>query len=94
MQRYGAKAFLNESSDPQWRLDRVPANWALRFDLDYPDGAKVVLIYDEVPPRNEEMALTWDLQVRAGQRGAFAVTRVESDGEATAVPGIRGRKRR
>lgn len=88
MERFGAYAYTDNHVDPQWRLSQVPAEYAIRIDLDYPSGGKVVLIYPLEPSREEQMDLMWKIQVAAGQTG-FTVTRTDWGKDPVEAPPIK-----
>lgn len=92
METFGATAYSDNSADPRWLLAKVPDIFALRLDLSYPDGGKVVLIYDDLPGQKEQADLMWNLQLAAGQSG-FTITRTEADGSTTSAPAIGGNDR-
>lgn len=94
MTTYNAVAYTEGAEDPQYRLDQLPDRWALRIDLDYKDGGKVVMLYPEgqMPSEKEQQDLMWKLQTAAG-RGNFTVTHIAADGTRTAVPAL-GKKDR
>jgi hypothetical protein len=79
MDSYGATVYTNSTADPRWHLANLPTGFALRIDLDYPDGNKVVLIYDNLPSQSERAELMWKLQVAAGAAG-FTITGTEANG--------------
>lgn len=81
MNTYSATAYTDDTEDPRYRLAQLPARWALRIDLDYRDGSKVVLIYPEgeMPSSTEQQELMWQLQTTA-HKGGFTIVRIEADG--------------
>lgn len=76
MEMFGAYAYTDNSSDPRWKLSQVPDEYAIRIDMDYPDGRKVVLIYETAPAEQEQADLMWKVQQAAGQHN-FTVTRTD-----------------
>jgi hypothetical protein len=80
---FNAVTYTDSSEDPRYRLDQVPATFALRFDLDYPSGRKVVLIYETMPTEGEQQELLRKLQTAASE-AKFTVTRTDANGTIVA----------
>lgn len=93
MNTYNAVAYTDGAHDSRYRLDQLPHQWALRIDLDYPLGDKVVLIYPEGQPPSgkERMDLMWQLQIAAGRTGS-TITVIEADGTRTNAPALKPRR--
>lgn len=65
----------------------APSEHELRFNLLYPDGKRMALIYVETPDEAEVMELTWRLQILAG-KSDIQVLRIEKDWSESELPGI------
>ena len=87
MEMFDVTAYTDKAADVRWHLKNLPNQHALRIDLDYPDGAKTVLIYEAMPTVQEERDLMLKLQVAAGTAG-FTMTRIEADGTKLVVPAL------
>lgn len=89
MTTYNALAYTEGAEDPRYRLDQIPDRWALRIDLDYSNGGKVVMIYPEgrMPSQREQADLMWQLQTGA-QRGGYTIVRIDADGSRTVAPAL------
>lgn len=94
MTTYNAYTYTDGAEDPQYRLDQVPEQWALRIDLDYTDGGKVVLIYPDgqMPSGKEQQDLMWQLQTAAAS-GRFTIAHIAADGTRTIAPALGKGKR-
>lgn len=85
---FNATAYNNSHPDPVYHLDNVPSRWAHRIDLEHPNGAQTVLIYEEKPSNEELRELMRQLQFNAGKEGG-TVTVVKADGTRTDAPPLR-----